>query len=287
MVANPVGTYQRLSTVLSLGTGSDVLFNRLAGQFTSVTSHQSNPSPFTIGLVNPYARQVATTKVAAITTPNSLSGSSSLVPNTPLAVGPLNTTNTGSNDSRANLATGRNISPQDLTEADRNYVEQIDLQSRLVSAFPVLTLLAAPTTISKSMEPTVETAKGRRGPIVSQWLERPMVLQASGRTLAQMIVTQSGGGGLTSGFRTYSDSYNNLLNLFAVYKNNGLLFTQAGAQGTSSTGVAVYPVAVQIRYGGSRYIGSFDSFSIKESAETPFLLNYDFTFTVRAEYADY
>ena len=95
--------------------------------------------------------------------------------------------------------------------------------------------------------------------------------------------------GLSRMTRNYSASYQNLLSLYLIYRNNGGIWTkdytsQGVVQGdifTYRTNLAVVG-SVYIYYDNIMYVGSFDNFSISESDDSPFSLEYNFSFTVRA-----
>lgn len=181
---------------------------------------------------------------------------------------------------------GRNI---ELANADRLRVvaaqtDAIKKQIELIKAMPPLILLINPREFRRSHEQSVDFGvKGRHGHIVHTWLERPMKISGSGVSAAQYAMTVDGGGGLTGSNRIYSLSYQNLMSMAMIYKNNGLLF--GGYDGDdgkgSDRGIPILAMSVFIYYDGHMYIGSFDDMSIGDDATKPYNMSYSFRFNVR------
>lgn len=178
---------------------------------------------------------------------------------------------------------GRHISVDEArAEVVKKQVDELRQQIEIAKNVPALQLLINPNTFSRRYEHQVDYAKGRRRPIVSMWHEKPVVISGKGTTAAQYAIRQSGEGGLTSSNRINSLAYENLISLASIYRNNGLTFT-SGLGDSSNSGVPLISMSVYIYYDGTVYIGSFDSFSISDSAEKPFNLEYSFDFTCRYE----
>jgi len=99
--------------------------------------------------------------------------------------------------------------------------------------------------------------------------------------------------GLTHTLRESSAALQALYSLFIYYKSNakvliqgfdqviGTLSTTTSFQGAVSLDRIKAVGEVQIEYGATTYIGSFDSFSITDSAYLPFRQEYSFSFDVR------
>jgi len=119
--------------------------------------------------------------------------------------------------------------------------------------------------------------KGRYGNIVHLWLEKPVTISASGVTAGQYIVDAEGNGGLTNVNRIHSVSYQNLLSLFFLYKNNGVIFGSSKAD----RGIPILSCSLYIYYDQRLYVGSFDDFGIQDSGDKPHNMAYNFKFTVR------
>jgi hypothetical protein len=181
--------------------------------------------------------------------------------------------------------TGRNIrqsqDPARLQIVARQ-VAELQAQVKAVQATPALYMLIAPQSFNRSYEHSIDAPKGRRRHIVHMWLEKPMTITCKGVTAAQYIFDSGGTGGLTNKNRVHTLSYANLMSLVRMYKNNGFLYTQTSGQDESRNGgVRQIAMSIFIYFDGHVYIGSFDDFSITDTAEKPYNLEYSFKFTVR------
>jgi len=175
---------------------------------------------------------------------------------------------------------GRTVQVADENRLAAAAVQTASLRRQidLVNQTPPLIMLINPSQMSRRYEASADSStKGRYGHIVHNWLERPFSLEASGMTAGQYVVDAEGSGGLTNTFRVHSLSYANLLSLAMIYKNNGILF--AGQE--SDTGIPVLAMSVFVYYDQHVYLGSFDTFSVEDSADRPHNMAYEFKFNVR------
>lgn len=175
---------------------------------------------------------------------------------------------------------GRNI----RVDADRKKLTDQYLQSirsdieQLRQTKPLL-MLVNPSSFDRAYEPTVDSgAKGRQGHVVQMWLEHPFSISCKGVTAGQYAFDQDGAGGLVQTDRVQSLSYQNLLSLVYTYRNNGVIFDKF-TQG--SLGVPILAFSVYIYYDNHLYIGSFDDFTVDDSADKPYNMEYSFKFNVR------
>lgn len=176
---------------------------------------------------------------------------------------------------------GRYISVDEgRSQAANKAVQETQRQITELAQTPALMLLINPRSFTRNYEQTVDYAGGWRGQIVSMWLEKPIKISGSGTTAAQYAMIGSGEGGLTNVNRVFSLSYENLMSLMMIYRNNGWLYS-GDAYGPSNTGVPVLGLSLYIYYDGHLYLGSFDSFGITDSAEKPYNMDYSFDFTAR------
>ena len=179
---------------------------------------------------------------------------------------------------------GRHIS----VDNDRNdlyvkrQVDELKEQIAIARITPPIAMLINPRSFTRHHEHQVDYAKGRRRPIVSMWHEKPIVISGKGTTAGQYVMKASGEGGLNATSRIQSVSYENLMSLVYFYKNNGMLYT-SGLGDDMNRGVALIAMSIYIYYDGTMYIGSFDNFSVTDSAEKPHTLEYNFGFTCRYE----
>lgn len=181
--------------------------------------------------------------------------------------------------------TGRNIrvATERLEVAavqTRELQAQIDAARRCGS----LLMLVNPREFTRNHEHTVDSPKVRRGHVTHAWLEKPLSITSRGVTAAQYAVNASGDGGLTHQNRVNSLSYRNLMSLVMLFKNNGNLFTSAPSGDPLNAGIPLVSCSVFIYYDGNVYVGSFDEFSITDSADKPHNLEYSWKFTARYEF---
>ncbi len=179
---------------------------------------------------------------------------------------------------------GRNIRVDDQRlEITDKYIASIREDIEQFKLTPPLLLLVNPETFERSYEAAVDSsAKGRQGHIVHLWIEKPMSISSKGVTAGQYSIDASGQGGLTSLNRVQSLSYQNLLSLVMMYKNNGIIFDKF-SRDSGSLGVPIIQMSVYIYYDNRLYIGSFDDFSVDDSADKPYNMEYSFRFNVRYE----
>ncbi len=192
---------------------------------------------------------------------------------------------TGSGTNTDDTRLGRDISPSDARQEIAQ--KQINSLIQQIGAFrntPPLLMLINPRSVNRSYERTVDSGtKGRQGPIVNMWTERPGVFSSRGVTAAHYALNGSGQGGLTQSNRIYSLSYLNLLSLVRLYRNNAVIFSGNDAADSGSLGVPIGTMSLYIYYDEKMYIGSFDSFSVEDTVDNPYNFPYTFDFTVRYE----
>lgn len=186
---------------------------------------------------------------------------------------------------------GADLSREKLT--DRLSALQRAMSAQMLAAIeqiaktPPLRLLVNPRSFRTSHEKIIaDSGWGREGPILEFWGENQDKIEASGKIAAffSLDVATGAGPGLTRTARQFSASYQNLMSLYLLYKNNGgVYFPDPLSLSGKSKNLSVLG-SVYIYYDGILYIGSFDNFSITEAEDTPFSLEYSFSFTVRASF---
>jgi len=192
---------------------------------------------------------------------------------------------------------GRNIvvsSEERLIKA-RAQSEELTNQIKIANKIPSLLMLINPSEFTRSYEHQIDSPKGRRGQIVHMWLEKPLSISSKGVTAAQYVFGPTPdnananknyprqGGGITNINRLHSLSYVNLMSLVMMYRNNGHLYTQISDQ-DQNFGIPVISMSIFIYYDGHIYIGSFDDFSVDDSADKPYNLSYNWKFTARYDF---
>jgi len=185
------------------------------------------------------------------------------------------------------LATG-NAQP---VLADQLVAADIALQLDAILKTPPLTLLVNPISLNITYEKVQQyTNNTRFGFVYESWGEQQPKLSISGQTGA--FIAGAGNTNL-SGRETTSPSgvqfackrdsaaFQNLMNLFTVYKNNGYIFdTLFGSKSPHFIG------ALSIEYDGWVYIGHMENFNygFEEKESQNGRVQFDFEFTVSQMY---
>lgn len=161
---------------------------------------------------------------------------------------------------------------------------------------PPLRLMVNPQSFKISSERIVSDGNfTREGPIIEHWGEQQDKMSLSGKIAAFFAIDTlpsddpdnlGGGPGLTRVARQYSASYQNFLSLYLLYRNNGGLFVNTLADTLKNNLLSRLSLigSIYIYYDNTLYIGSFDSFNITEADTTPYSLEYNIEFTVRATF---
>lgn len=180
--------------------------------------------------------------------------------------------------------TGRGIRPvmdNERTLKFTEYLNRLRAQYQAVANLPPLSLLINPQSFKRNYENSSDVVRTRRGFSVHTLFENPCTISSNGVSAAQYIIDASGNGGITHLNRIQSLSYRNLFSLVQIYKNNGNIYS--GPEDGSNGGLLQTALSIFIYYDGTVYIGSFNDFSINDTAGKPYNMPYDFKFTVRYE----
>ena len=242
------------------------LINTLKG-VTPETPTPPNASPQEFG--------GTTTDPAAIPPAGTQAATASIMTNS------VNITDPNSTDPLAN-AMGRNVSivQGQMAESVQQQTNYLNYQILAIQQMPSLMMLVNPSEFNRAYEHTTDPVKTRTGYVVNMWLEKPIVISSKGVTAGQYIFQQDGAGGISSQNRISSISYQNLMSLVAMFKNNGNIFTD-GTFGDGNTGIPLISMSLYIYYDNHIYIGSFDDFDITDDGNKPYNLSYSWKFTVR------
>ena len=136
---------------------------------------------------------------------------------------------------------------------------------------PPLTLLVNPDSFDLSETMNFSEQRMYRGPVVEFFGSDMPTLSCRGKTAGFFTGSQ----GLNRRFKTPSLSFQQLISLYFIYRNNGNDYNPADSNQIHIVG------AVTIFYDGTFYVGSFENFEIREDATAPFRFEYSFTFRVR------
>jgi hypothetical protein len=153
---------------------------------------------------------------------------------------------------------------------------------------PPLRLLVNPRQFRVAAEKIISDGNwGRNGPIIEHWGENQDTVEGSGKIAAfySLDVAEGNSPGLSRTARQFSASYQNLLSLWLIYRNNGGIYLDdpLRPEGSKNKNLTLLG-SVYLYYDHTLYIGSFDNFSITETETDPFTLEYNFSFKVRATF---
>jgi len=203
----------------------------------------------------------------------------------------------GSDNAQQASKTASQVANKDLNQTNlgkKFMAQQQVMINQMINALeqmadtPPLRLLVNPQSFRVSAEKIISDGNwGRSGPIIEFWGDSQDKIEGSGKVAGfySMSVLDATGPGLTRTARQFSTSYQNLLALWLIYKNNGGVWfpdplVPAGSKAKNLSVVG----SVYLYYDNFLYVGSFDSFSLTESETAPFSLEYSFSFTVRATF---
>lgn len=168
--------------------------------------------------------------------------------------------------------------------------EGSDLTFASGQSVPELTMVVNPEMMQFSFAKNIQDEYTRGGHSIEESLANLTSINVSGSTGAFI----TGESGLNRHYRNLSASYQNLMSLFFIYKNNGTVITNQSLANSSGTvdrnkvlfgGKDIRRIdkvgSVEMTYDGTIYRGSFESFDINEDANMPFRATYSFVFNVR------
>lgn len=168
------------------------------------------------------------------------------------------------------IGTNQRFIMQNTSDLSIN-ANDLALKINAMNKLPSLVFLVNPETFSRSLTKKTEEFFTRSGWSQEFWGEELDTFTLDG----QIGGTYTDKFGLTRFFRRDSSSYQNLMQLYLYYKNNGRIFEDLDPRRIAIVGNVI------ITYDLVVYIGVFESFEITETADAPFNLKYNMTFTVR------
>jgi len=159
------------------------------------------------------------------------------------------------------------------TTADNllNTAEDYDYKQQLFNNIEPLILYVNPTNLTRTYQKKVQDQQTGTTRTVEFWGDEQDKLSASGRIGATYTKTT----GLTRYYRRHAASYQQLMQLYIYYRNNGCLYESVNPAQIGIVG------RVRITFDTEQWIGHFDSFSMSEAADNPYTMEYSFDFTVR------
>lgn len=142
--------------------------------------------------------------------------------------------------------------------------------------FLSFTMLINPESWNHSKTSSIQSSYTRDGYVTQLWGPSQDLITSNGKTAAFMVE----GIGLTNSARKRSFSYSNFLALLYSYRNNGYILSDFTKNVNELTRVIDKVTGIEIFYDYQNYMGHFNNFTIDDSADTPFLLNYNFEFVI-------
>lgn len=138
------------------------------------------------------------------------------------------------------------------------------------------TMLMNPDSWNHGKTQSYQSTYTRSGWHVQLWGSNQDTISSTGRTAAMM--TPEAGLDYTKRVTTFA--YLNFMALVTSYKTNGYEFMDRLSTVESLTRVISRVRGVQIIFDGHIFMGHFANFTLDESAESPFVFNYNFEFII-------
>lgn len=146
-----------------------------------------------------------------------------------------------------------------------------------------LTLFVNPRDLTIGQQQIVSNTYTRRGWVNAAWGNQQATLSATGVS-AGFYFYSDGKGGLTNLYRRRTPSFINVMDIMALFKNNGWYFlnglTNPSLFKDGWSRVITVMDSIKIEYDGSTYIGSFSTFNLNDVATSPYKMEYSFEFIV-------
>lgn len=146
------------------------------------------------------------------------------------------------------------------------------------------TMLVNPSSVNWGKTNAAQSSYARNGYVVQAWGPNQETITANGRSPSFMVA----GEGLTSIGKRRSQGFKNMMALFSAYRNNGYELIRNPA--TSKVSRVINKVrGILIDYDGSQLLGHFTNFTLDNSGDMPYAMEYNFEFVVSntsGEYAE-
>ena len=138
------------------------------------------------------------------------------------------------------------------------------------------TMLINPSNMNHGKTSSVYSSYTRNGYVTQLWGSNQDLISSTGKTAAFMVE----GSGLTNLARRRSFAYTNFLALLYSYRNNGYQFLDPSFLKDTLTRVINIIHGVELFYDNHIFMGHFNNFTIDESADRPYLFDYNFEFVI-------
>jgi hypothetical protein len=144
------------------------------------------------------------------------------------------------------------------------------------------TMLINPSTINYGNTNATQLSYTRQGWVSQLWGPNLMTISSNGISAGFML----DGVGMVDKGQRRSLAFKNVMALMASYRNNGVGLTDPFNIG-KRTRVARYVTGIQVQYDSNTLLGHFSTFTLDDSAEHPYYMEYNFEYIVGIYGTDY
>ena len=137
-----------------------------------------------------------------------------------------------------------------------------------------------PNQVTFTYSKIIERIQTKGGYVEQHWGDGPPTISLAAVTggfkrVFSGLSNVTGGGYDTGGTRRETIAYDKLLDLLALFHNNGSIYDQRGE--------IAFQGAIQMTFDGGIYTGWFTSFTVNEASERPFMFEISAEFIVERE----
>lgn len=157
-----------------------------------------------------------------------------------------------------------------------------DLETSVLPDGLKMVLAVNPANMSISYEKVITRIQTKGGFVEQHWGDGARSISFSSVTggfkrlySGLSNVTEGYGGQDLGGTRRETINYDKYLDLLTLFHNNGSVFDQRGQ--------VVFQGIIKVVFDGASYLGWFNSFSVQEAADKPYLFNVNMDMTIAHE----
>jgi len=170
-----------------------------------------------------------------------------------------------------------------LTTAGESYLPMVIAMAGKDGDRIEFTMLINPESMNHGKTNTANFSYTRRGYVTQLWGPGQDTLTATGKT-AMFLSPEEG---LATIYAKKSFGFLNFMALFNAYRNNGYRLIDPSNPLIDEIRVISVIQGVEIYYDGQIYLGHFNTFTMDETADNPFILSYNFEFVISSNSARY
>ena len=155
-----------------------------------------------------------------------------------------------------------------------------DRESSILAEGLKMVLHVNPASMNFSYSKIIERIQTKGGYVEQHWGDAPTTISMAMVTggfmrLYSGLSNITGDGIGVGGTRREAIAYDKYLDMLALFKNNGSVY--------DTTGKIVFQGIIKMTFDGGIYLGWFQSFSVTEAAEKPYMFDLSAEFTVAKE----